>query len=145
MLRSLTKHLEGVNELKNFKNIGEHTRNVIKEIIDYGYSKEVESIVSQEYYKTMEMFNLLFGCGPTIANRLYENGYRSIDELRRDINDVLKYDHDYERFKYGLTYYEDLVMPIMANEASDIFNLIKNLILKIDNKCIVDMVGGFRR
>ncbi len=73
VLMSLNERVRSVQQLKNIKNIGEHTRNVIqvveskyfgkvlvfyfflKEILDYGYCKEVESIKLQDYYQTMKV------------------------------------------------------------------------------------------
>ena len=75
VLRSFPIRITEVKQLKNVKNIGEHTRNIIeverelrfflfdfdanykylKEIIEFGTSKEIDSIISQDYFKTVKV------------------------------------------------------------------------------------------
>ncbi len=52
---------------------------------------------------------------------------------------------EYERFRYGLTYYKDLIAPLNYDDALNIYEIIKKMIINIDANCVFDMVGGFRR
>jgi hypothetical protein len=37
---------------------------VVEDILKYRFSKEVEAITSQDYYRKVKDFNSIFGCGP---------------------------------------------------------------------------------
>ena len=65
--------------------------------------------------------------------------------MRKDKDSFTYINSDYERFKFGLAYFEDLNTPLLYNEALSIFEIIKKIILDIDKNCVVDIVGGFRR
>ena len=58
-----------------------------------------------------------------------------------------KIQSDFERFKYGLTYFEDLNdNKITIEECHSIFEILKNIIWDEVNKdCIIELVGGFKR
>lgn len=75
-------------------------------------------------------------------------GYIDIQNLRENCEELNKKIHgDFERFKYGLTYYDDLTNnKISKDEAFCIFETIKNLILEdVDSNCQIELMGGFRR
>ena len=82
-----------------------------------------------------------------ISNRLYEHGYRSLTDVRNMMNkeNSFNIDVDNERFKYGLSYYEDLNRQLSFADAMRIFEIVKKISLEIDKNCILDVVGGFRR
>ena len=52
---------------------------------------------------------------------------------------------EYERLKYGLAYFEDLITPLNFSDAINIFEIIKKVILNVDVNCVIEIVGGFRR
>ena len=99
-----------------------------------------------------KIFNSIFGCGPAVANRLYTSGYRTLEDLRdvyRDEQDSLskRLHTDFERFKYGLVYYEDLVQnPITLKESFWIVEKLEYLLKEyIDSDCQIELMGGFKR
>lgn len=75
-------------------------------------------------------------------------GFRTIQELRCQHKILSKrVQSDFERFKYGLAYYEDLTEEKIAREeANFIFEKLKSLILEnVGNECLTELMGGFRR
>ena len=140
--------ITNIKQLKNIKNIGEHTLSVVEDILNYSFSKEVEAITSQDYYPTVKVFNSIFGCGPVASNKLYDLGVRTVEALREHFDSIIKNIHaDHERLRYGLTYQQDLAdKPVTKDECHFIFNLLKRIIQdKICSECIVELTGGFRR
>jgi hypothetical protein len=94
----------------------------------------------------LKKFILIYGCGSATANRFYELGYRSIQEIR-DNRSVLseKAGISFDRIKYGIAYYADLSERVTTDEANRIFETIKRIVLDVNDEFIVTLVGGFRR
>lgn len=79
---------------------------------------------------------------------MYELGFRTLDDLRKNHDNLSKkVQNDLERLKYGLTYYDDLtIKKITIDECDFIFSTIKNLILEhVSSECIIELMGGFKR
>jgi hypothetical protein len=81
-----------------------------------------------------------------VSNRLFDSGLRSIESLRENFESLSIYG-DHERFRYGLTYHDDLTsQPILKDECDNIFETLKRLILEhVNDKCLIELTGGFRR
>lgn len=82
------------------------------------------------------------------SNRLYDNGFREIQELRAKFSSLSKIFHgDLERFKFGLTFYNDLVEEkVTKYECNIIFDKLAKIIKEnISDDLIIELVGGFRR
>ncbi len=63
------------------------------------------------------MFTSIYGCGSVSANRMYESGFRTIESLRSNHENLSKKLHtDLVRLKYGLTYYDDLSVKKIDRE-----------------------------
>ena len=99
-----------------------------------------------------QVFNSIYGCGPAVAHRLFSHGYRTLEDLReayRTEHDSLskRLLSDFERFKYGLVYYEDLVQnPITLKESAWIVEKLKFLLTEyISPECQIELMGGFKR
>lgn len=62
----------------------------------------------------MQLFNKVWGIGPTHAFKLYQKGYRTIGDLRNDVDELN------EQPKIGLKYFEELQQRIPREEGSRI-------------------------
>jgi hypothetical protein len=80
-----------------------------------------------------------------MALKLYNLGFRNIQMLRE--NNIETQNNDFERLKFGLTYFEDLnENKITRDECFSIFENLKSIILnEVDKQCVIELVGGFRR
>ena len=81
-----------------------------------------------------------------VSNRLYELGVKNIADLREQyLSKQLQ--TDFDRLKYGLTYFEDLTFKrIDRDECNYIFDLIKTIVLEnVSKECTFELVGGFKR
>ena len=81
-----------------------------------------------------------------VSSRLYELGVKNIADLREKYLSK-QLETDFDRLKYGLTYFEDLtVKRIDRDECNYIFDLIKTLVLEnVSKECTFELVGGFKR
>jgi DNA polymerase beta len=81
----------------------------------------------------------VYGIGPVAARNLYNQGIRSINDLR------LHKDKLNHHQKIGLKYFSDLEERIPREEMLKIQDLLQKEIESLDSKCAVTLVDSFRR
>ncbi|RMX56555.1 hypothetical protein pdam_00007227 [Pocillopora damicornis] len=138
-LKSYPKQITRIEEASKLSSVGNHSK---KEILENGSSDEVQDILSSEFFKTMEVFSSIYGCGPATARKWYEKGYRSIADVHHAVSDGMKLT---EQQTMGFKYHSDLVKPVPKEEAINIKDIVIKELSKIQPNCIVELVGGYRR
>ncbi|XP_014863499.1 PREDICTED: DNA nucleotidylexotransferase, partial [Poecilia mexicana] len=81
VLKSLPWAVRSVGATQDLPCLGEHTKAVMKEILQYGRSFEVEKILSDERCQTLKLFTSVFGVGPKTAEKWYRRGFRSFSDV----------------------------------------------------------------
>nr|XP_033803927.1 DNA-directed DNA/RNA polymerase mu isoform X4 [Geotrypetes seraphini] len=140
VLRSLPSTLTTIEELNRLPGFGEHSKRVVQEILEDGFSAEVERVTQKEKYQTMKLFTNIFGVGMKTANRWYQEGLRSLGDLRN--SQKLKLSKQQEA---GLQHYEDLNMPVSRAEADLIAKMVEEVAHSFLPGTIITLAGGFRR
>ncbi|XP_030057537.1 DNA-directed DNA/RNA polymerase mu isoform X2 [Microcaecilia unicolor] len=141
VLRSLPSTLTTMEELSRMPGFGEHSKRVVQEILEDGSSAEVERVTQEERYQTMKLFTNIFGVGIKTANKWYQEGLRSIGDLRNS-QKKLKLTKQQET---GLQHYEDLTMPVSHTEADLIAKMVEEVAHRFLPGTIITLAGGFRR
>ncbi|KAG1852134.1 hypothetical protein DFJ58DRAFT_661386 [Suillus subalutaceus] len=142
-LRNYPKKIKSYNEALSINGVGEKTARKIMEIIETGDLRRIG------YEKTddVEAINLIsgdiwtIGTGRQIAHMWYNNGCRTLDDIRARKGDI-KLSHVQE---IGLQFYNDINDRMPRSEAESIFNLIKPIALELDKHLYIDIMGSFRR
>jgi DNA polymerase lambda len=141
-IKHLPKKIKNIEDVSNIKNIGNGIKNKIKEFIETKHITLVEEIKEKQdgnQNSFIKLFENIWGVGPVKAKKLYNKGYRSL-------NDILENDLT-EQQKIGLKYYEDLLKRIERKTIT----LFKNKILKSlhkvfdTNSFILEIAGSYRR
>ncbi|XP_077992912.1 DNA nucleotidylexotransferase-like [Glandiceps talaboti] len=139
-LKSFPRTITSMKDVANMHDVGRHCKEVIKEILEDGYSTEIEDIKSSEWFKTMKLFTGVYGCGPVTARKWYDMGCRTLSDVIKSDKIPLNRDQ-----KHGIKYYDDLQIPVTKSEAE----AIKTVILKEVNQIMEDLsvviTGGFIR
>ncbi|CAG2171677.1 unnamed protein product [Oppiella nova] len=81
VLKSLPFAVKHVDEVSCLKDIGKHSKKIIQEILDEGVSREVDTIRNSDWFKTMTLFTNIYGIGPKTAQKWYDLGLRSLDDV----------------------------------------------------------------
>ncbi|XP_022798245.1 DNA nucleotidylexotransferase-like isoform X2 [Stylophora pistillata] len=68
-LKSYPKQITRIEEASKLSSVGSHSKKVIQEILENGSSDEVQDILSSDFFKTMELFSSIYGCGPATARK----------------------------------------------------------------------------
>ncbi|XP_066277182.1 DNA-directed DNA/RNA polymerase mu-like isoform X2 [Branchiostoma lanceolatum] len=139
-LKALPHPLTNIEEARKLPHIGRHSLEVIQDILEDGFSREVQDICDGDFYETMQLFTGIFGVGATTARKWYETGFRTLGDIRNDSTLSLKKDQ-----KIGLDLYKDLNTPVTLAEADIIQDLVNSEVQKLQPGATVVLTGGFRR
>ncbi|XP_035673620.1 DNA-directed DNA/RNA polymerase mu-like [Branchiostoma floridae] len=139
-LKALPHPLTNVEEARTLPHVGTHSLSVIQDILEDGYSQEVQDISDGDFYGTMQLFTGIFGVGSATARKWYERGFRTLDDIRNDSTLSLKKDQT-----IGLELYQDLNTPVTLAEADIIQEMVRAEVQKLLPGATVVLTGGFRR
>ncbi|XP_067857234.1 DNA-directed DNA/RNA polymerase mu [Heptranchias perlo] len=139
ILKSLPYNMTRMDDLQGIPSLGDHSRKVIKEILEDGICSEVENVIQNERYQTLKLFTSIFGVGVKTADKWYREGLRTLDELRASKIKLTK------EQTAGLLYYEDLNVPVTRAEADLIGQIVEAAIHRFLPTAVITLTGGFRR
>ncbi|XP_052590389.1 DNA-directed DNA/RNA polymerase mu isoform X2 [Peromyscus californicus insignis] len=115
VLKSLPCPVTSLSQLQGLPLFGEHSSRVI------------------------QLFTQVFGVGVKTANRWYQEGLRTLDELREQPQRLT------HQQKAGLQYYEDLSTPVGRADAEALQQLVAAAVRQTLPGATVTLTGGFRR
>ncbi|XP_068702707.1 DNA nucleotidylexotransferase-like [Montipora foliosa] len=141
-LKSYPKQISRIEEAAKLSSVGNHSKKVIQDILENGSSSEIQDIISSDFFKAMEFFSSIYGCGSATGRRWYDKGYRNLSDITKAIAAGMKIT---EQLAMGLKYYDDLIQSVPREEAMGIKNVVVKELNSIQPKCKVELVGGYRR
>uniref|UniRef100_A0A3B4AAC0 DNA-directed DNA/RNA polymerase mu n=1 Tax=Periophthalmus magnuspinnatus TaxID=409849 RepID=A0A3B4AAC0_9GOBI len=140
VLKSLSWSIESVRSIEGLPYVGDSSRTVIQEILQYGRSFEVERILADERYQTLKLFMSVFGVGPKTADKWYRQGLRSLSQI------LAHPDIQLNRMQQnGFLHHSDLSRGVRADEARAVEALIVETVQSVAPDAVVTLSGGFRR
>ncbi|XP_045926028.1 DNA nucleotidylexotransferase [Micropterus dolomieu] len=140
VLKSLPWAVQCLGATQDLPCLGEHTKAVIEEILQYGRSFEVEKILSDERYRTLKLFTSVFGVGPKTSEKWYRRGLRSFSDILADPSIHLN-----RMQQSGFLHYGDISRAVSKAEARALKNIIDEAVHVITPDAILALTGGFRR
>ncbi|KAG2031986.1 hypothetical protein BDR03DRAFT_874841 [Suillus americanus] len=139
-LRNYPKKIKSFNEALSINGVGEKTARKIMEIIETGDLRRI-GYEKTDDVEAIHLFQGIYGVGRQIAHMWYNNGCRTLDDIRARKGGI-KLSHVQE---IGLQFYDDINDRMPRSEAESIFNLIKPIALELDKYLYIDIMGSFRR
>ena len=141
ILKTLTSDQDlDLKNLKSIRGIGQGTIDKIKEIIDTNTLQEYEKIKDKK--SPYEDFLKIHGVGKKHAKKLYESGFRTIDDLH-NCKDIQNHLNDTQL--KGLQYYNDILQTIPYEEIQLHEKYLKNILNLIDPNAELTIAGSYRR
>ncbi|XP_028634087.1 DNA-directed DNA/RNA polymerase mu isoform X2 [Grammomys surdaster] len=139
VLKSLPCPVTSLSQLRGLPYFGEHSSRVIQELLEHGTCEEVDQVRCSERYQTMKLFTRVFGVGVKTANRWYQEGLRTLEELREQPQRLT------QQQKAGLQYYQDLSTPVRRADAEALQQLVEAAVRQTLPGATVTLTGSFRR
>ncbi|XP_063066044.1 DNA-directed DNA/RNA polymerase mu [Engraulis encrasicolus] len=139
ILKTLPKAVRRMEDLQGLPCLGEHSLRVIKEILEYGSSQEVEATRHSEQFQAMQALTGIFGVGVRTADRWFREGLRSPSDVAKSeqrLNDTQQ---------AGLMHHEDLSQRVSRVEADAIGQIVERAVQEILPGAQITLTGGFRR
>ncbi|XP_051764092.1 DNA-directed DNA/RNA polymerase mu isoform X2 [Ctenopharyngodon idella] len=139
VLKALPYRVKSMEDLRSLPCLGDHSQRVIKEILEDGSSREVESTRRSEQYHAMKALTGIFGVGVRTADRWFREGLRSPDDLVRTGQQLNRAQ------QAGVQYYDDLQKPVTKAEADVISDIVEKAVHAVLPGAEIQLMGGFRR
>lgn len=131
------KITSGTQAKKNIRGIGASVEEVIDQFLKTGTSDRLKSLSPEDKKETISLLTKVYGVGAVAANKFYENGVRSLEDLaKQDLTTSQR---------LGLEYYYDLQVRIPRSEIDAIRDLLEGLFSLVDEDLEWEIVGSYRR
>ncbi|GAA5893020.1 hypothetical protein JCM6882_006917 [Rhodosporidiobolus microsporus] len=138
-LRNFPEKITNHGNLVKLRGIGDKMAQKILEIQRTGTHRRFSHQTPKE--AAAAAFGNVYGIGAALAEALYEQGARSIEDLRANQD---KYGLHWDQ-RVGLMYYEDLLERIPRSEMDQLFEIVKAEAHAIDPKLELFCMGSYRR
>ena len=130
------------SDAANIPGIGAKMAAKIAEILETGTLQKTKEVCSDKKAQTLNLFNRIWGVGPSTADTLYQQGLRSLKDLE-DCSTLSK------QQKVGLRLFSDLDQRMPYKEASQIVSFVENKIKNMLGEKISEVeiigCGSYRR
>ncbi|KAL5576398.1 hypothetical protein UlMin_018097 [Ulmus minor] len=138
VIEKLPFKIESVEQVKHLPSIGKSMQDHIQEIVTTGKLSKLEHFETDEKVRTISLFGEVWGIGPATALKLYEKGYRTLDDLKNESSLT-------NAQKLGLKYFHDIQQRIPRHEVQEMESLLKTAADEILPEVAVVCGGSFRR
>jgi len=115
----------------------------VAEILSSGKLQKAIEVCNDEKAKVVDLFNRIWGVGPSTAEQWYCQGMRTLDDLR--IADRKETNFLNKHQKIGLELFEDLDERMTRSEAAEIEEYVRKSILEINKQFEIIACGSYRR
>ncbi|XP_008574081.1 PREDICTED: DNA-directed DNA/RNA polymerase mu isoform X1 [Galeopterus variegatus] len=139
VLRALPGPVTALSQLQGLPHFGEHSSRVVQELLEHGVCEEVERVRRSERYQTMKLFTQIFGVGVRTADRWYQEGLRTLDDLRGQPQRLTK------QQRAGLQHYRDLSTPIQLPDVEALQQVVEVAVVQALPGATITLTGSFRR
>ena len=144
-IKNLDFEITNISQIKKVKGIGKSILTKIEQFLETGEINKVSEIKKSfepsEKEKTIESFLNIWGVGEIKAEKIWNQGYRSIEDIRKNPS-VLN-----RQQLIGLKYYEDLLKQIPRIKIIVLQTIIRYILNKyfVKNSYDLKVAGSYRR
>lgn len=139
VLGALDYRIKSGSEAKKLNGIGDKISKKIDEFLETGKLRKLEKIRDDEGSQTITLLSRVTGIGPAAAKKLYDDGIRTLDDLRKSPQ---KLNHHQQ---IGLKHFEDFEKRIPRKEMLKHEKFLLKEISSIDSSFLATICGSFRR
>ena len=140
LIKAYPKRIESGAEAQKMRGIGGKIAYMIDEFVRTGRIEYAEQLVNDEKLLVLKTFCKIHGVGPVTANKWYDEGLRSIEDIQSK--------HLTTQQRLGLKYFVDFNTPMTRAQVENIAKLIEeqvNITLGKSANWHVHITGGYSR
>ncbi|XP_070540868.1 DNA polymerase lambda-like [Ptychodera flava] len=137
-LKNYPKEITSWEEANNIPGIGQKLADKVWEIVQSGHLRKIDHVCQGEDVATINLFNKIHGVGPTVARDFYQQGFRTIDDLREKAKLS-------RQQKIGLKHFDDFLDRMQREEATEIEKVVVDMAHSINPGLIGMACGSYRR
>jgi len=138
VVRSLPFALTDSRQMAGMKGIGSSILEEIRSILATGHSGRLEALKSDPKLQVLQLLQSVHGIGPAIAEKLYAQGVRTLDDLRARGSLTAQQ-------ALSLRYYDELAEKIPRAEVAEFEQRIRAVLKTIDPRLRMEVCGSYRR
>ncbi|KAL8563394.1 hypothetical protein ACOMHN_063391 [Nucella lapillus] len=125
-------------EARSLQGVGSKLADKIWEIAQSGQLRKLTELQSSEQVRMLKLFTNVWGAGATTANAWYQQGFRTLDDLKTKANLT-------HQQKVGVRLYEDLLDRMPREEAAEIETVVREAAEAIQPGIVAQACGSYRR
>ncbi|KAI7859298.1 hypothetical protein BDC45DRAFT_497303 [Circinella umbellata] len=137
-IKAYPRKIRSVDEVKLITGIGKKISDLIQKYLETGTIPDAENLLGDTRFRTVTLFNKVFGVGPSTANLWYDKGHRSLQE-------VLDQAKLAKAVKLGIQLLPDFDQPMNRQDVKELIDIIEKEIKNVDPHAFATPVGGYRR
>jgi len=135
--------ITGYEDVTTIAGIGDKISKKIKEILETGELRAAELAKEKYNIAALDLFQNIYGVGPTKATELVTAGFTTIEQLKDAVKAKPKLLNDKQ--KIGLKYYDDLLERIPREEMMEHEDILHSRLPHTMEDYTCELVGSFRR
>ncbi|KAI5079691.1 hypothetical protein GOP47_0005170 [Adiantum capillus-veneris] len=137
-LEKLPCRISSLEDVKHISGIGSSVIDKIKEILCTGKLQKLEGLKADPKVCTLQHLASVWGVGPKLAQKLYQAGHRSVDDLVKEPSLS-------QMARIGVKYYKDLVQRIPRDEVAAAEKYVQNIGEGLCPGICINVAGSYRR
>ncbi|XP_052223780.1 DNA polymerase lambda-like [Dreissena polymorpha] len=137
-LRKHPKRISTYEEAMSLPSVGKRLAEKIWEIVESGDLRKLNEFKSSEEIRVIEMFKDVWGAGPHTARTWYQQGLRTLEDLRTKANLT-------HQQKVGLRCYHDFLDRMPRAEAAEIEKVVVEAAESLQEGVLAQACGSYRR
>ncbi len=137
-IKRYARPISSGEEAAKIPGLGEKMASKVDEIISMGSIRKVEGVCNSEKVQAISLFTGVWGIGPTTAEVLYNQGHRSLEDLKTKATLT-------RQQTIGLRLYDDLNERMSHDEAGELDAFVRQHAMELSRDLEVIGCGSFRR
>ncbi|CAK9866813.1 unnamed protein product [Sphagnum jensenii] len=138
VLEKVPFKITSVDQIKGLPTLGKSLLDTIQEILTTGKMSKLEHLKADKKVKVLSLFGAVWGIGPSTAQKLYDKGHRSLEDLKTDTSLT-------PAQRVGLEFHEDIIKRIPRHEVKEMEAIVQKAAAELRPNISVVCGGSYRR
>ncbi|CAO3629478.1 unnamed protein product [Mucor hiemalis] len=137
-IKAYPREIKSSKEAAKIIGVGKKMSDKIEAFLKTGTIEEAEALRSDEKFRTLSLFNQVFGVGAVTAHIWWNLGYRTLQEVldKAKLTPIVR---------LGIELFPDFSQLMERNDVEEVIQIISKTVESIDSNCFITPVGGYRR